>query len=554
MLLSVDREPDVIARMSRTLVIGWDGATWSVADPLCASGRLPALSSLREAGASGVLQTVPNMNSAPAWSTIATGVNPGRHGIFYFDEPVPGTYQRRVVNAERRAAPSLWRMASDAGKRIIVVNVPISYPAEPVKGFLVSGLDTPSKSLPGFTYPRDLSARHAELFESYIIEPGAPSLMRAGRRQEAVDKLLASVEGWVAVTERLMRDEEWDLTFVVFTSTDTAQHFFWTGEGRGVVERVYELQDEATARLVELARTQDPDTNVLVLADHGGAANTRGNEFMRIWLEDQGLQAQARGSARSRVLAAGFRLADRTLSRDQKQALARRLPRLRQQAEAEARLSGIDWSRTRAYSDGVRDEIFVNLSGREPQGIVGADAYPSLVAGLKESIAGIRELGTGRPVVDSVVHRDDVYHGPYVDRAPDLTIRWVLDGPMQGFEVTSPRARDRMREAAAAPVFQDGGHHPEGILVASGPNVRPGAAAGDLTDVTPTILALLGVPVPSGLDGKPLDLLRGVAIEAGAATPGSPSGAPARDVDETTGYTAEEEEAVRRRLEDLGYL
>src|SRR6266496_3385191 len=100
------------ASMTRLLVAGW-------------AGGLPMLASLREGAAEGVLETVPNMNSAPAWSTVATGLNPGRHGIFYFDEPVPGTYRRRVVNAARRTGASLWRMASDAGKRIVVVNVPI---------------------------------------------------------------------------------------------------------------------------------------------------------------------------------------------------------------------------------------------------------------------------------------------------------------------------------------------------------------------------------------------------------------------------------------------
>ena len=126
--------------MSRTLVVGWDGGTWSVADPLLSAGRLPALASLLEGGARGTLESVPNMNSAPAWSTIATGVDPGRHGIFYFDERVPGTYGRRIINAERRAAPTLWRMCSEAGKRVLVVNVPISYPAEAVNGILVAGL------------------------------------------------------------------------------------------------------------------------------------------------------------------------------------------------------------------------------------------------------------------------------------------------------------------------------------------------------------------------------------------------------------------------------
>ncbi|HCO03540.1 MAG TPA: nucleotide pyrophosphatase, partial [Actinobacteria bacterium] len=96
------------------LVVGWDGATWQVAERLAREGRLPTLQALRSGGAEGVLETVPNMNSAPAWSTIATGLNPGRHGIFYFNESVPGTYQRRVINAARRTGSSLWRLASEA--------------------------------------------------------------------------------------------------------------------------------------------------------------------------------------------------------------------------------------------------------------------------------------------------------------------------------------------------------------------------------------------------------------------------------------------------------
>src|SRR5712691_3830623 len=193
--------------MSRVLVVGWDGATWSVAEPLARAGRLPTLSSLMQGGATGELESVPNMNSAPAWSTVVTGVGPGRHGIFYFDEPVTGTYRRTVVNASRRTGASLWRIASEAGKRVIVVNVPISYPAEQVNGFLVAGLDTPSKSLPGFAHPRDLTKRYGDLFRDYVVEPQAPTLMRAGKAGEAEAALLGSVEGWTTLTERLMREE-----------------------------------------------------------------------------------------------------------------------------------------------------------------------------------------------------------------------------------------------------------------------------------------------------------------------------------------------------------
>jgi predicted AlkP superfamily phosphohydrolase/phosphomutase len=493
------------------------------------------------------------MNSAPAWSTIATGLDPGRHGIFYFDEPVPGTYRRSVLNAARRNGASLWRMASDAGKRIVVVNVPISYPVEPVNGVQVAGLDAPFTTAPGFSYPQDLTRRYPDVFGGYIIEPGAQSAVRAGRIQEAKDQLLRAIEGWVSLTARLMQDEEWDLVFVVFTSSDIAQHFFWAGEGYAFIERVYEAQDQATGRLVELAQSRDPDVNVVVLADHGGAANSRGPEFMPIWLEDQGLQVRTAPPLRSRALAAGFRVANRTLTRNQKLALARRFPRLRQQAEAEARLAGIDWRRTRAYADGRRDEVLLNLAGREPEGTVDPGAYEAVGRELKELITGIRELDTGRPVVDSVLLREEAYRGTFVDRAPDLTVRWVLDGPARGFECRSAAGRATMRAIAARPPLQSGGHHPDGLFVAKGPDVLPTDVRGDLADVTPTLLALLGAPVPAGLDGRPLDVVKGAVGQ-----PSAPSEVPAPDAalaePPSSGYSAEEEEEVRRRLEDLGYL
>jgi predicted AlkP superfamily phosphohydrolase/phosphomutase len=546
--------------MSRVLVIGWDGGTWSMAAPLAAEGRLPALSALRAGGAEGILETVPNMNSAPAWSTIATGLNPGRHGIFYFDEPIPGTYRRRVVNAARRSGATLWRYASDAGKRIVVVNVPISYPAESVNGYLVAGLDTPSKSLPGFTHPEGLTRRFPELFDDYIVEPGIGSLARAGRWEEAKRQLVVSVGGWASVTSRLM-DEEWDMVFVVFTPTDMAQHFFWNGDNRKVVERVYEVHDEQTAGLVEKARSQDPDVNVLLIADHGGAVNTRGPEFMPIWLEDQGLTVRTKPSVRSKVMKAGFDLANRKLTREQKQALARRLPRLREKAESEAVVSGMDWSGTRAYSDGLRDEVWINAAGREPEGIVAEDEFDTFSKELAEAISEIREVGTGRPVLDSARPKSELYHGPYLDRAPDITLRFALDVDRycRGFEVHNHAARERMAAVAAMDPPTSGGHRPEGMFVANGPNIRSVAVNGRLEDVTPTVLALLDVPIPGDLDGRVLDCLKDVRVEVSASpdatsTATDPSPTIEEGRDPATGYTEEEEEAVRRRLEDLGYL
>jgi predicted AlkP superfamily phosphohydrolase/phosphomutase len=536
--------------VSRVLVIGWDGGTWSVADRLCEQGRLPALASLRAGGAEGVLESVPNMNSAPAWSSVVTGLNPGRHGIFYFDEPVPGSYRRTMVSAQRRTGASLWRLASEAGKNIVVVNVPISYPAEQVKGALVAGLDSPSKTVSGFTYPPDLVERHAAVFRDYIIEPGAPSLVRAGRIDEAITKLYESVDGWADVTSALMDEVDWDLAFVVFTSTDTAQHFFWTPDRMHVIERTYELQDAATQRLVEKATALDPDVNVIVLADHGGAENTRGPEFLPLWLEDHGLMTRVRPSMKSRVVSSAFGLANRTLTREMKQALARRLPKLRELAEAENRLGEVRWDRTRAYADGRRDEVYVNVAGRDPNGTVSAADYDRFVSDLISALYEIRELDTGRPVVESAGARKDLYHGPYVDRAPDLTLRWVLAGPFKGFECETEAGRSAMRALAAEASFQPGGHHPHGLFVAKGPAIEGGAGVkGDLVDVTPTVLALLGAGVTSDLDGRPLGILKGVDTMVEESAAGN-----ATAVEKPSGYSPEEEEVIRQRLEDLGYI
>jgi predicted AlkP superfamily phosphohydrolase/phosphomutase len=288
----------------------------------------------------------------------------------------------------------------------------------------------------------------------------------------------------------------------------------------------------------------------MVLADHGGAPNSRGPEFLPIWLEDQGFLHRARPSLKARILKRGYDLANRTLTREQKQALARRFRKLREVAETESKLAGIDWKRTRAYADGRRDEVMVNTDVGRGGGRPADSDYAGLVEDLKNKLMTAVEAGTGRPAVDSVMGRTAAYGGPFVERAPDLTIRWRLDGPLNGLDCRTSGAAARMREMAASPVFQPGGHHPEGLFVASGPGVRPTTVRGRLQDVTPTILALLGAPVPVGLDGGPLPILVETRVDMG-----QPSAlVEARGADESSGYTAEEEETIRRRLESLGYL
>src|SRR5215510_5464616 len=138
------------------LVIGLDGATLDLVRPWVAAGRLPVLADLMARGAWGPLRSTIPAATFPAWTSLVTGVNPGRHGVLDFTERVPGTHRVRFVNGSYRRAPALWTRLTRAGRRVAVVTVPATYPPEPVAGVMVSGFDSPLAAAAdgSFVHPR----------------------------------------------------------------------------------------------------------------------------------------------------------------------------------------------------------------------------------------------------------------------------------------------------------------------------------------------------------------------------------------------------------------
>src|SRR5262245_47941782 len=127
----------------RALVLGLDGASFSVIDPLIAAGRLPHLAAWRAAGlARPLASTVPAM-SFPAWSSFLTGLEPGGHGLFDFTQRLPGAYRLQFANATHRRGATLLARASRAGRRVLGLGIPATFPPEPVDGLVVSGFDAP---------------------------------------------------------------------------------------------------------------------------------------------------------------------------------------------------------------------------------------------------------------------------------------------------------------------------------------------------------------------------------------------------------------------------
>ncbi len=566
------------------MVVGVDAATMGLIEKWSAQGYLPNLESFLSQGVHARLDSVPNRNSAAAWSSMVTGVNPGKHGIFWFTA-LDG-YRYRVINASHRRAEPIWRTLSQAGKRVGIINVPISYPADEVNGFLLSGIDAPATDDPRFSYPRDLYKRLSEVGvgRNYIIEPGIPSLIKANKKDEAVARLHRSIDVRFKVAQYLLHTEPWEFFMVVFTEPDSAQHFFWRDMAperfdpspeewspyQDVILDVYRHIDRVVGHLVA---SVDRDTTVLVVSDHGGEADNRKARYLSVWLEELGFLRYENGGSTLRqpirvarrlavsAMARAYREIDRRFDRDSKLRLVKAFPRLHSLAQSSMAFAHIDWSRTQAFADGSTPSIRINLRGREPLGVVDRGTeFDRVCSSIADSLLSLRDGATGRGVVERVLRAEEAYHGPYVEESPDLIVEWAKDLVLNDgvYDRAGRRLSDRTRRLGALHDPMDeliwGGHSTHGVFLMKGPGIRQGIALSevDILDVTPTILYLMDQPVPSGLDGRVVEevflpehlanrpIRIGLQGEAAKHQPFE--------------YSPDDAETLRKRLKGLGYI
>ncbi|HLK10091.1 MAG TPA: alkaline phosphatase family protein [Candidatus Binatia bacterium] len=551
--------------MPPLLVIGLDGATLDLVEPWAAAGVLPHLGALMARGAWARLRSTLPAATFPAWTSLVTGVNPGRHGVLDFTERVPGTYRLRLVNRTHRRVPALWNHLDAAGRRTAVLTVPGTYPPEPIDGVMVSGWDSPlATGIDGsFVHPRGFYAEIRRLIGRLPFADFQEVATGAGWHGRALASLLDGVKRRTALAAALLRRERWDALMVVFGESDTVAHHFWRfhdprsprhepGRHADAVRRVYVACDAAVGALVAAAPA---DAVVAVVSDHGsGGAGDRVVHLNRR-LADAGLLA-FRPGARPGMLGLVRGAALRAVPPRAQGALVRRVPGLAGRIEGRHRYGAVDWRRTVAFSDELdyHPSVWINLRGREPEGTVAPAAYAAARERAAAVLASWRDE-QGRAVVSRVWRREDVYHGACVGRAPDLLLELAEQdgyrpsclpsgGPGPALRRLLPAERGAGKGAG-----MDGSHRREGLIVLAGPGVRAAGElpAAEITDVLPTLLALAGLAVPAGLDGRPLGAALARPARFAAAAPGPPPPVP-QDLD----HTAARE--ITARLAALGYL
>jgi predicted AlkP superfamily phosphohydrolase/phosphomutase len=538
--------------VSRTLLVGFDGATLGLCDRWMGEGGMRTLAAIMDRGCSGMLRSTIPHNSAVAWTSLSTGANPGRHGIFDFVLPRPGGYGYRVATRQDRHVPALWNYASEAGARVAVVNIPMTFPAEPVNGIMVSGMDAPGLDERA-VHPPGLLQELRRVGGDYRIMSKAAHAAEAGDFELAGRELIEVLEARSRFVRGVAGGRDADLVMVNFEPTDGSHHFFWQhldpahprhdprlgARFGGTIARVYEACDRELGRLIE---TYDPD-NVLVVSDHGGGPSSDWVLFMNDWLVSCGFLAPA--ARRSASLGQRlYALAKKRLSVPARQALQPVFGRLLERAKDAALFGDFEWPASRAYAH-MQPAVRLNMAGREPLGTV---TERDRDATLDEIAAAARaaRLPSGEAMFPAAYRAEEVYAGN-APGGPDLVLE-LAPGLHIRSRNTTGRPGFARRLSDLGMYLPSGVHTRWGMFAAAGSGVeRLGRQPEcDILQVAPSVLALMGVPMPP-LDGEPFPFVT-PRPDASRTTCAGTGRAYGEDL------TAAEEAEVMDRLRGLGYV
>jgi predicted AlkP superfamily phosphohydrolase/phosphomutase len=458
----------------RMLVIGLDCATPQLVFDAWRAD-LPNISRLMNEGAWGAMNSTIPAITVPAWSAMMTGRDPGELGFYGFRNRADHSYDRMTIaNATAVRHPRLWDQLSESGARVGVLGVPQTFPVQPVNGDMVSCFLTPSAKS-DYTHPHELRDSITDwLGEEFLVD--VPNF-----RSDDKDRILRDIyrlaDHHFDVAEHLLNLNQYAFFMMVDMGVDRIHHAFWkymasdhpkfepNHRFEHAIHDYYVHVDQRIGGLLDLV---DPDTIVVVVSDHG-ARSMAGGICINEWLINEG------------YLVLKARPTDVTALED----------------------CEIDWARTRAWSSGgYYGRLFMNVKGREPEGIIDPSEYEVVRDELVARLAMITDPD-GAPIGTVAFKPEEIYR-EVRNVAPDLIIyfghlKWRSVGSV-GFDSIWTFENDTGPDEA--------NHAQEGIFIYRDPRREDGGrhlGTVDIYDIAPTLLTELGEPFPDGLRGSPIE-------------------------------------------------
>jgi len=577
---------------NKVLVLGLDGCTFDLLNPWMEKGLLPNLKKLREEGVSGVLQSSYPPVTGPAWVTFMTGKNPGKHSIYEFLVRKPNSYREIPVNADNRDGRTLWEILSEHGYRVAVLNVPLTYPPQKVNGVLISGFLTP----PGkrdFIHPPELLDELEEQFGPYYLHQRSLEVATFSSDSYVatfIEDCLAMMRYKFDVARFLIKKESFDFLMLHIVATDRIQHTLWNildpqheHYRADLAERYYDevvsFYRELDRQVGEMCNLYDSSGTVFVISDHGFCTVNKTID-LNVWLLGEGyIQLKKDFSTRLKYflwkrgltyewlfgrLGMGWgKLWAKTLGPLWDKILVAIMNNKFVKPPMDLinniivnkntwllSLKDVDWSRTRAFCKTGMGQIFINVKGRDPEGIVNSgDEYKNLTEEIGKRLTDFLNELTGGTSKAEVHTKEEIYRGDYFDEMPDITFLSNKDGYQAGSFVDFGSNR-----TVSDVTLLTGNHDMNGIFLAKGESVKKGAVTdgAGIVDVAPTILHLMGCKIPKDMDGKVLTTIfeetfaEHHPVEFTEATAG--------EKEERGEMSPEDQEKVLERLRSLGYI
>jgi predicted AlkP superfamily phosphohydrolase/phosphomutase len=540
---------------NRVFVLALDGVGFPLITPWLEAGYLPNLQQLFSQGASGELtSTIPPL-TGPAWSTFQTGVNPGKHGVLGWTKR--RQYGISVVDASDIRYPTLWELASDNGKRVVSIGLPLTYPPRKVNGVIIPGMLVP-KTDKTPSYPPEAYAELLDAAPGYRFFPECSHLVTLRAK---LASLRSSVRGRTQAAIYFSKKEDWDLLMIHFQATDKAQHDLWGVNNNKPLLEIFKEVDHSVGLLAQEARKRE--ATIILLSDHGMGPQDY-TFSINTWLMNQGYLRLKEGMGR-RIKQTLFQLGftQRRLARlgILFYPLAYRLGAVNSFFDAVGEgwlarlinslflsLNDVDWKATSAYSHADVGHIRLNRVGREPEGIVTETEAEKLISELMTKLNKVVNPHTGEKLCGDVMRREEIYHGPMLEEAPDI--------------VFLPRDLRTMGSGASGfysnhlfdHALMHGNHRMQGVVTAVGEPFRSGfkLTGARLVDLAANILYLLNCPIPKYMDGA----LWKEALTSKLLTSRPPQYSEKEPLEAEDGSEREpgQEVELQRRLKGLGYL
>ncbi|HLJ27725.1 MAG TPA: alkaline phosphatase family protein [Candidatus Angelobacter sp.] len=501
---------------TKAFILGLDGGTWDLLDPLIDEGQLPAFAQLRKESASAFTSTTWPAHTGPGWATFVNACMPGHHGIFQFFHTQDPAYRGRIVGTREYGRQSCWQWAAAKNLLLGLVNIPMSHPAVALPGYQITW---PLKQTTSYCSPRDLLgdlSRNGCYFQSDL------ATMYRGEL-DYIDHAVNFVPERMRAARYLLQNWNADIFAIVLTEADRVCHHYWQFSDpahplydadappryREAIRTILRLID---AELGETLKVLPDDCSVIVVSDHGFGSGHRSLAANSV-LKNAGYLKTLPGAASLPDIASWFTEDGAT----------------------------IDWENTRVYmpvpgSYGLN----LNLRGRQVKGTVDPREAESILNEVTEVFRTIRIPETGKPAFLKILRREEAYPGPMMDQAPDLLLI-----PADERLMVTPSMGEQWTWS-----YQTGLHRHEGMWLHRSPNVKSGRLPHRirLIDVLPTLFEDLGFDASEAFQGKPVSSIFSHATSSALPDAWPQDASPATEDEEL------EAADLTERLKAMGYL